>query len=183
MNFYLIAKGECTVRVGEEHVDIKEEKKLRFGDYFGEISLIYGCKTTAKIIARKYCNLAILNKSKFEEVLLQFPGLKETFKKDIYKYNDKLLRFIKRGLKRVTYFRSLPEDQLFDIVFALKVKAYIKGEILQKPGEDASSLFFLQKGIIEVSTKFEGLDFVIERLFRGSCLNYRTFFMEEGAAV
>ena len=36
---------------------------------------------------------------------------------------------------------------------------------------------------MEVSTRFEGLDFVIERLFRGSVLNYRTFFMEEGAAV
>jgi CRP-like cAMP-binding protein len=77
-NFYIIAKGECTVRVGEEKIDVKNEKKLRFGDYFGEISLIYGCKTTAKIIARKYCNLATLNKHKFEEVLLQFPGLKET---------------------------------------------------------------------------------------------------------
>jgi signal-transduction protein with cAMP-binding, CBS, and nucleotidyltransferase domain len=68
-------------------------------------------------------------------------------------------------------------------VFALKVAHYPKGTILQSPGEDASSLFFLQKGIIEVSTRFEGLDFVIERLFRGSVLNYRTFFMEEGAAV
>ena len=34
-----------------------------------------------------------------------------------------------------------------------------------------------------MSTRFEGLDFVIERLFRGSVLNYRTFFMEEGAQV
>ena len=49
---------------------MKDEKKLRFGDYFGEISLLYTCKTTAKIIARKYCNLATLNKQKFEEVLL-----------------------------------------------------------------------------------------------------------------
>jgi signal-transduction protein with cAMP-binding, CBS, and nucleotidyltransferase domain len=34
-----------------------------------------------------------------------------------------------------------------------------------------------------VSTIFEGQEFVLERLFRGSILNYRTFFMEEGAAV
>ena len=28
-------------------------------------------------------------------------------------------------------------------------------------------------------TEFEGKEFVIERLFRGSIINYRTFFMEE----
>ena len=28
-------------------------------------------------------------------------------------------------------------------------------------------------------TEFEGKEFVIERLFRGSIVNYRTFFMEE----
>jgi hypothetical protein len=37
--------------------------------------------------------------------------------------------------------------------------------------------------MIEVSTTFEGYEFVIDRLFRGSVINYRTFFMEEGAAV
>ena len=37
--------------------------------------------------------------------------------------------------------------------------------------------------MIEVSTTFEGHEFVIDRLFRGSVINYRTFFMEEGAAV
>ena len=50
---------------------------------------------------------------------------------------------------------------------------------MQRKGDDASELYFLQSGIIEVYTEFEGKEFVIERLFRGSIINYRTFFMEE----
>ena len=55
-----------------------------------------------------------------------------------------------------------------------------KGEILQRAGADADELYFLESGIIEVYTVFDDKDFVIERLFKGSIINYRTFFVEEG---
>ena len=50
---------------------------------------------------------------------------------------------------------------------------------MQRKGDDADELYFLQSGIIEVYTEFEHKEFVLERLFRGSIINYRTFFMEE----
>jgi CRP-like cAMP-binding protein len=59
----------------------------------------------------------------------------------------------------------------------------LKGTELQKAGADADELYFLQSGIIEVYTEFEKKEFVIERLFKGSIVNYRTFFMEERGAV
>lgn len=37
--------------------------------------------------------------------------------------------------------------------------------------------------MIEVYTEFEGKEFVIERLFKGSIVNYRTFFMQESGTV
>lgn len=37
--------------------------------------------------------------------------------------------------------------------------------------------------MIEVYTEFENKEFVIERLFKGSIINYRTFFMEERGSV
>jgi CRP-like cAMP-binding protein len=37
--------------------------------------------------------------------------------------------------------------------------------------------------MIEVYTEFEKKEFVIERLFKGSIVNYRTFFMEERGSV
>ena len=50
-------------------------------------------------------------------------------------------------------------------------------------GADADELYFLQSGMIEVYTEFEKKEFVIERLFKGSIVNYRTFFMEERGTV
>ena len=41
----------------------------------------------------------------------------------------------------------------------------------------------MQSGMIEVYTEFEKKEFVIERLFKGSIVNYRTFFMEERGSV
>jgi CRP-like cAMP-binding protein len=68
---------------------------------------------------------------------------------------------------------------LYNLVFSFKTKAYLKNTIFQKPGDTASKLYFLQKGCIEVFTYDEGGEFVIERLFRGSVLNYHTFFQED----
>lgn len=90
---YLIAKGECKVILsdsskegdseeeeGQNHVSSlknklvhlfcneeneKKEGILRPGHYFGEISLIFGCERTAKVIAKKYCTLAKLTKAMF----------------------------------------------------------------------------------------------------------------------
>ena len=54
---------------------------------------------------------------------------------------------------------------------------------MQKVGANADELYFLESGIIEVYTVFEEREFVIERLFKGSIINYRAFFMEEKGAV
>ena len=58
-----------------------------------------------------------------------------------------------------------------------------RDEILQEPGEDATCLYFLQDGVIEIFTTFEGNEFILEKLFRGSIVNYRTFFMEQEGTV
>ena len=39
------------------------------------------------------------------------------------------------------------------------------------------------RGEIEVSVKTGCLDFVLDRLFRGSIINYRTFFLTDKARV
>ena len=45
-------------------------------------------------------------------------------------------------------------------------------------------MYFLQNGVIEIYIKMEnGQEFILEKLFRGSIINYRTFFMEEGGKV
>ena len=96
-----------------------------------------------------------------------------------------MLRFIKKSMKQVPYFQHLADDDpiLYDIIYTLETKTMIKGAELQKAGSDADELYFLQSGMIEVYTEFEKKEFVIERLFKGSIINYRTFFMEERGSV
>jgi CRP-like cAMP-binding protein len=65
-DMYLIARGECIVNIRDEkNKIIKNHKILQVSDYFGEISLIYGCKRTATVVSRKYTTLAKLTKAKF----------------------------------------------------------------------------------------------------------------------
>lgn len=67
---YLIAKGECKVIVGDEpnSKEKKKDKIMYSGQYFGEISLIYNCLTTAKVIGKKYSTLARLDITNFKAV-------------------------------------------------------------------------------------------------------------------
>ena len=52
-------------------------------------------------------------------------------------------------------------------------------------GEDnvCESLIFIEEGCLEVYTTFEANEFIIERLYRGSALNYRAYFMKDSMYV
>jgi CRP-like cAMP-binding protein len=119
---YLISKGECLVIVNEESTfkgafsssnkkgqDEKKEKEklLRPGYLFGEISIVYNCLTTAKIQAKKYCSLGKLSKAHYKEIITMQPKINDEIQTGIYEYDDKMLRFIKRSMKQVPYFKHL----------------------------------------------------------------------------
>jgi CRP-like cAMP-binding protein len=61
----------------------------------------------------------------------------------------------------------------------LKPKYYEKGDVLMKPDDVSDSIFFIEEGVVEVYTLFEGNIFVLDRLYRGSVMNYRTFFIDD----
>lgn len=93
-------------------------------------------------------------------------------------------RFISENIQKVDYFKDVGDDALHDIIYNLKTKKYQQNEILQEPGDNATSMFFLQDGVIEIFTKTENNHvFMLEKLFRGSIINYRTFFMEDDGKV
>ena len=68
-------------------------------------------------------------------------------------------------------------------MFSLRKSFYDKHHLLQKTGDDASTLLFVLDGVVELYTEFEGMFFLLEKLFRGSAINYRTFFMEYAGKV
>jgi CRP-like cAMP-binding protein len=103
---YFIAKGECSVHIIDEKKRAhRDHKILRVGDYFGEISMIYGCKRSATVTSRKYSTLARLEKEQFKEIATEYPEILEILKKDgIYKYSDRMKKFMLKTIERVDYF-------------------------------------------------------------------------------
>ena len=58
----MLAQGECQVWIEDNKKNKYLKKTLRANEYFGEISLIYGCARTATVISSKYSTLAMLSK-------------------------------------------------------------------------------------------------------------------------
>ena len=142
----MISKGECRVIVNEEsqlkgsitqiskaknaeNEKKKEEKLLRPGYLFGEISIVYNCLTTATVQAKKYCNLGKLTKERYKEIVTMQPKIQDEIKTGIYEYNDKMLNFVKRSMKQIPYFEHLATDDpiLYDIIYLLETKTMPKG--------------------------------------------------------
>ena len=44
-----------------------------------------------------------------------------------------------------------------------------------KPDDKSNAMYFVESGCLEIYTIGEGNEFIIDRLYRGSCLNYRSF--------
>ena len=43
----------------------------------------------------------------------------------------------------------------------------------------AQVMFIVQNGVVEVTTEIDGIEFVIERLYRGSVINHRSFLLAD----
>jgi CRP-like cAMP-binding protein len=191
-DMYLIAKGACEVTFLDERGAVPKTKEgdnknknrtLRHSDYFGEISMVYGCKRTANVQSTKYSTLAKLSYEHYREILIEFPDLQEQLKQHIYRYNDKQKRFMLNSMRKVEFFNGIGDNATHDIMYSFIGENFSKDDYLQEPGDNATNLYFLQEGVIEIETKCDDIDFTLEKLFRGSVINYRTFFMEEDGQV
>lgn len=84
---------------------------MKEGEYFGEISLITNMKRTATIRAKDFCTLAYMTKRHFLASREEFPQIFQSFKRSIKdRYDDENLRFRKKMIKNVPYFKNLSEN-------------------------------------------------------------------------
>lgn len=115
--------------------------------------------------------------------MIEFPDLQDQLKQHIYRYNDKQKRFMLKSMRKVEFFNGIGDNATHDIMYSFIGENFSKDDYLQEPGDNATNLYFLQEGVIEIETKCDDIDFTLEKLFRGSVINYRTFFMEEDGQV
>ena len=64
-------------------------------------------------------------------------------------------KFQQKSIENVEYFKDIGDEALHDIIYNLNTAKFSRGDILQKPGDNAEKLFFLQDGVIEIYTMLE----------------------------
>ena len=67
---FVILDGEAAVEIPDG-----EPRRLRRGDFFGEVSTLLECKPTADVVARTTLHTLEIPGSQLEELLLQYPQL------------------------------------------------------------------------------------------------------------
>jgi small-conductance mechanosensitive channel/CRP-like cAMP-binding protein len=72
--FYLVARGECAVRIKVEAGE-KEVARLGRGKFFGEMSLLTGDPRTATVVATTDAALLAIDRDAFERVFAQDPDV------------------------------------------------------------------------------------------------------------
>lgn len=89
--------------------------------------------------------------------------------------------FSKSIITKIPYFGpSFMNKHLFHkILFSFAPRLIENGDVLLMEGDKVESIFVVLSGTLEIYSEFEGNEFIIEKLHRGSVLNYRTIFNGE----
>ena len=74
-------------------------------------------------------------------------------------------------IKQIDYLSTAPDEVLYEIMFSVKHVNYEKDSIIFSNQNVADSICFIESGSVQVYTKFEGHDFVLDTLTAGSIIN------------
>ena len=86
---------------------------MRSGDFFGEVSIIFGCKRTATVKAKQYCECSYIQSDDFLQLLANFPIVKKFLvKRATREYDDEQRLFLVTCLKQIDYLKGIPEEIL-----------------------------------------------------------------------
>ena len=177
---YYVGTGHCRVEVRDHNGKIQKRDNLYEGDHFGEITLLYKCKRTATVISSNYNTFARIMKPRFREVISEFPQYEQNLTAHaLENYRDNKILFVLKMLKRVEYLTKHDDEVLFDLMFSLESRTLEKDEMVLVEDSPADALLFIEDGVIDVYTKFEQNEFIIETLYKGSAINHRAFFMQD----
>ena len=68
-------------------------------------------------------------------------------------------------------------------MFNFKQETFEKGSFLFKEKDKANAVFIIKNGIVEILCKVEIYELVIERLYRGSVINHRSFLIADTSDI
>lgn len=178
---YFIELGECVVSISDKDKmrnKSKEVRKLLPGEIFGEVAFLYNEKRTATVTSNNYCTLGKIPKDDVYEVLEMFPFVKTELLKRTCQYDDDVKMFLECALKTIPYLRDVPDDTINKLIYSMTFAKFDKGQKLMQTEDKSNMMQIVQNGMIEMYTIMDnGLEFSIERLYRGSVINHNSFLM------
>jgi CRP-like cAMP-binding protein len=77
----------------------------------------------------------------------------------------------------------MTKEQSNFCIYNLKQNYYEQGTVILKTFESIESMMIIMHGELEIYTEFEGNDFILERLSKGSIINHRQFLMGDISQV
>ena len=89
------------------------------------------------------------------------------------------------ALKQLPFLAHLQDrDTIFyEIIYSLDTRKLNAGQVLMHKDNPISDIYIIEQGIVEVVINISGREIVIERLFRGSVINYKNVFMQTSSKV
>ena len=117
-------------------------------------------------------------KEDFHNMCHKYPEILKSIKEGIFKYNDKDMTFIKMALRQLPFFAHLQDTDtvFYDVIYKMKTIEPPKGPY-KEIDDRINEIYILEHGIAEIYLNINGKDIVLERLFRGSIINYKSIFM------
>lgn len=154
-NLYYLVKGKCEVEVNDEHKQPHRIKHLQPGNYFGELALLYNTSRTATVRSVGYSTIGIIDKADFLQLAENFPDAIPSMKRATKHYSDPWKSFITSALRRVPYFKSLPDDAITLLMYTLHSKALDTDTMLFSEGSTADSLYIVAEGNLNIYFDFK----------------------------
>lgn len=116
-------------------------------------------------------------KKDFNDMCHRYPAILTSIREGIFKYKDKDMKFIKMALRQLPFFAHLQDTEttLYDVIFKMKTLEPPKGpyKVIDDPIRE---IYIIEHGIAEIYIMVNGKEIVLERLFRGSVINYKSIF-------
>lgn len=124
--------------------------------------------------------MAKLHRSDLESLFADFPFFKEEIIKRTIRYDDNQKLFLECALKTIDYLSDVPDETITKIIYSLTFTKFEKGTKIFQSDETSNMMQIIQNGVVEIYTTMDnGVEFVIERLFRGSVMNHHSFITED----
>lgn len=115
---------------------LKEIAILESGQSFGELALLYNSVRAASIITLEETELIVLNR--------------ETFKKYIHNIQTSHLNQIVGFYEHLLLFKNMDKNDLIKLASKSLMKKYRSKIYLIKQNEEASCIFFIKSGLVQV---------------------------------